>query len=584
MPDTGTEHSSGPLTLAAGTGAPQLTGTEYRLLVEHSPVLIWRSGRDRKCDYFNRVWLDFTGRTLEQELGDGWAEAVHPDDFARCLDVYFSHFDRREPFEMEYRLRRHDGVYRWLFDRGVPYADDHGEFLGYIGSCVDVTERREAEQRSRDWAVEHAAHAALRASEARERFLAHVSQAMSAHLDYGNSLDALVDLMVPAIADVCFFDAVEPDGSLRRRAWKHADPARNAWLAGQVASGVPDGKNHPAAHVLRAGSPEFVEEVDEAWIRRTATSPAHERFLRELGPQSLMRVPVRDGEHPIGVLTLAMTSAGRAYSEADRNLGTTIAGRLTATLRNARLYSQLQQALRMRDEVTSIVSHDLRNPVHTVRMAASILLELWESLDAAARRQNLTVIHRSATNMSRLLDDLLDVMKAEGSGLAIEATPTDVASILGPTVEEFRLRAAELGIELSAEVAEPLPRVLADGTRVAQVLSNLCGNALKFTPRNGRVRLRAEREGDALAILVEDSGVGIAATDIPYVFDRFWQAKRAGRASAGLGLAIAKSIVEAHGGHITVESTEGLGTRFRFTLPVVEAPTAVALSREQRPA
>lgn len=574
---------SHPLVLAGDTGAPQLAGTEYRLLVEHSPVLIWRSGRDKKCDYFNRVWLDFTGRTLQQELGDGWAEGVHPDDFGRCLDVYFSHFDRREPFEMEYRLRRHDGEYRWLFDRGVPFTDDHGEFLGYIGSCVDVTERREAEQRGRDLAAEQAAHAALRASEARERFLAHVSQVMSAHLDYGNSLDALVDLMVPAIADVCFFDAVEPDGSLRRRAWKHADPARNAWLAQQVARGVPDGKNHPAAHVLRAAAPEFVEQVDEAWIGRTATSPAHERFLRELGPQSLMRVPVLDGDQPIGVLTLAMTSTARQYTEADRNLGTTIAGRLTATLRNARLYSQLQQAMRMRDEVTSIVSHDLRNPVHTVRMAASILLDLEESLDAEDRRRNLSVIHRSATSMSGLLDDLLDVMKAEGSGLAIEVTPTDVAAILGATVEEFRLRAAELGIELSAEVAEPLPRVLADGGRVAQVLSNLCGNALKFTPRNGRVRLRAEREGNIVAIMVEDTGVGIAAKDIPYVFDRFWQAKRAARASAGLGLAIAKSIVEAHGGHITVESTEGRGTRFRVTLPVVEAPTAVALPGEQRP-
>lgn len=108
--------------------------------------MIWRSGVDASCDYFNGTWLSFTGRTLEQELGNGWAEGVHPDDFERCLAHYLQHFNRREPFEMEYRLRRHDGVYRWIFDRGVPFADDTGAFAGFIGSCVDVDERRKTEE------------------------------------------------------------------------------------------------------------------------------------------------------------------------------------------------------------------------------------------------------------------------------------------------------------------------------------------------------------------------------------------------------------------------------------------------------
>ena len=133
--------------VAAETAPPnaQLTATEYRLLVEHSPVMVWRSDRDKKCDYFNRVWLAFTGRTMAQESGDGWAEGVHPEDLERCFKIYTSSFDQRVPFEMEYRMRRHDGVYRWIFDRGVPYADDDGDFRGYIGSCVDVTDRKEAD-------------------------------------------------------------------------------------------------------------------------------------------------------------------------------------------------------------------------------------------------------------------------------------------------------------------------------------------------------------------------------------------------------------------------------------------------------
>lgn len=123
-----------------------LTSAEYRLLIEHSPVMIWRSGLDAACDYFNDTWLSFTGRSLEQELDSGWTEGVHPDDLGHCVAHYLEYFRRHEPFEMEYRLRRHDGVYRWIFDRGVPFTDDTGTFAGFIGSCVDVDERRKAQE------------------------------------------------------------------------------------------------------------------------------------------------------------------------------------------------------------------------------------------------------------------------------------------------------------------------------------------------------------------------------------------------------------------------------------------------------
>ena len=129
--------------------------SEYRLLVENAPVMVWRAGLDAKCDYFNETWLAYTGRTLEQEMGDRWAEGVHPDDLQRCVAYYLDHFQRRVPFEMEYRLRRHDGAFRWIFDRGVPFTDDAGRFAGFIGSCVDVDERRRAQdaqqQHARDF-------------------------------------------------------------------------------------------------------------------------------------------------------------------------------------------------------------------------------------------------------------------------------------------------------------------------------------------------------------------------------------------------------------------------------------------------
>lgn len=118
---------------------------DFKKLVNSGMALIWTSGTDKLCNYFNSVWLEFTGRTLEEERGNGWTEGVHPDDFQRCLDTYLGAFDRQEKFSMEYRLRRHDGTYRWIVDEGCPRYDSQGEFLGYIGHCLDIDERRRTE-------------------------------------------------------------------------------------------------------------------------------------------------------------------------------------------------------------------------------------------------------------------------------------------------------------------------------------------------------------------------------------------------------------------------------------------------------
>jgi PAS domain S-box-containing protein len=121
----------------------------FRAMADTAPVMIWMSDPARLCTFFNKPWLDFTGRTLEQEMGNGWSEGVHPDDLGRCLDVYVTSFDARKDFTMEYRLRRRDGEYRWILNTGVPRVGDDGAFLGYIGSCIDITDRRQVEEKFR---------------------------------------------------------------------------------------------------------------------------------------------------------------------------------------------------------------------------------------------------------------------------------------------------------------------------------------------------------------------------------------------------------------------------------------------------
>lgn len=118
-----------------------LDGNQYKIIVESAPNMLWRSGKDALCDYFNTTWLNFTGRTLEQEIGDGWTSGVHPDDLDRCMRIYLEAFKNQKLFEMIYRLRRHDGEYRWINDRGVPFFDNDGGFAGYIGSCIDINEQ-----------------------------------------------------------------------------------------------------------------------------------------------------------------------------------------------------------------------------------------------------------------------------------------------------------------------------------------------------------------------------------------------------------------------------------------------------------
>jgi signal transduction histidine kinase len=239
-----------------------------------------------------------------------------------------------------------------------------------------------------------------------------------------------------------------------------------------------------------------------------------------------------------------------------------------------------EQATRTRDEVLAMVSHDLRNPLNLVLTANEFLLETATGLQPQERDQ-LQMIRRATAQMNRLIQDLLEVSGMEAGNISMEARPEAVEPLVREVCGMLEHAASAGSIGLVCEVAPDLPRVCADRDRIHQVLGNLIGNALKFTPEGGRIHVRADRDGDCVRVSVTDDGEGIGEEDLPHVFDRFWQARRAREGGAGLGLAIAQRIIDAHGGEIRVESEVGRGSTFVFTLPAHDGPEGEASPDER---
>jgi signal transduction histidine kinase len=233
----------------------------------------------------------------------------------------------------------------------------------------------------------------------------------------------------------------------------------------------------------------------------------------------------------------------------------------------------VQQALRGREDVLAVVSHDLRTPLATIVTAIAMLREA--ELPQERYDRFLEIIHRSSQTMIRLIEDLLEIAKLEsGQTLSINPIPEDAQSLVEEICvrNEDRARRREIALRCTADT---LPSILADRERVLQVLGNLVGNSLKFVSAGGSITVSASALEDTVQFAVRDTGPGIPADHLPHLFDRYWQGEGKRRGGAGLGLAISKGIVEAHGGRIWVESTVGVGTAVSFTLPTVHQPGRV---------
>jgi signal transduction histidine kinase len=261
----------------------------------------------------------------------------------------------------------------------------------------------------------------------------------------------------------------------------------------------------------------------------------------------------------------------------DLALAEEIGRRAALAIDNAQLYDRAQHAIQARQDLLAIVSHDLGNPLGNILMSAEFLQKAIPAGPSFDRvRNRAAAIERSGERMKRLIMDLLDLASIEAGQLALELEIREVAPMIHEVIEAHMASAAKKAIKLESELpGEPL-EINCDRERVAQVLGNLVNNAIKFTSEGGTITLRVERRQNEVLFSVEDSGVGMRPEDLPHVFDRFWQAKKAGRRGTGLGLSIAEGLVARHGGRIWVESTLGKGTTFFFTIPIVGSDLADA--------
>ncbi len=442
----------------------------------------------------------------------------------------------------------------------LSYAEWTVDRSGYVTTIVrDVSERFEVQAEA----------------EAAQRRLAFLFRATSELLEQPLSTEALLAtvarLPLPQLGDFCIVDLVEGEEHLRRVA---AAPGRDHETAAldHSPSFAPTGDSL-VARVMRTGQP-FVFSPADAGASGGALDLASAHAWARAGWRACLVVPLVARNRTVGAITLV--SFARGYGKDDLALAQELGHRVALAADNAHLYDEARAAVRVRDDVLAIVSHDLRNPLSTILTSTGRLLDALED-DEAPLRASLERCQRAARRMTHMISDLVDAASLETGTLSLDQKENELPRIMNDALDLLQPLADARQLHLLMEVDGADVRALCDRERIVQVLSNLVGNAIKFTPAGGTIRVVAELWGGMVRISVSDDGPGIAATEIPRIFDRYWhQAKRESRQGAGLGLYIAKGIVENHGGRIWVDSTIGRGSTFYFTLPAVNALEAHA--------
>lgn len=524
----------------------------YRSLAEALPQMIFLCTHEGKLEYCNPSGVNYIGLSLEQILQRSPLELIHPSDRSEAVAHWRNAIATETAYEIEVRLQRSDGLYRWHTLRMNPIAGVGDRPLKWLGTATDIDDRKRSQQQ--------------------ERFLATASSVLANSLDYQTTLDSLAHLTIPSIADWCAIDVVEKDGTIERLAVAHTDPDKEE-LAKELHRRYPPKKEATMgqANVLRTGQSELYPHIPDSVLVETACDAEHLRILRELRLNSGMCVPLKARGRTLGTITFVLEAGSRYYDHTDLMLAEKLAHRAAIALDNASLYREAQDANRLKDEFLATLSHELRTPLNCILGWSQILRN--RRLSEEKMGLALETIERNARLQFQLIEDLLDVSRIITGKLRLNVTSISLLRAIKEAIESVCPAAEAKHIQLKTQLNRHAGPVSGDRDRLQQIVWNLLSNAIKFTPPEGCVTVILEQFQNSIQIRIIDTGQGIKSEFLPYVFDRFRQADSSSTRAyngLGLGLAIVRHLTELHGGTVSADSPGlGQGAMFTVELPLM---------------
>jgi PAS domain S-box-containing protein len=528
----------------------RLRQSEARLqaIVDHAPASIYVKDEQGRFLLVNRHMEHLLGRQRQELLGNTDADVLSLEVAAPLQAVDRQVLERGEPVVMEEVVPAEDGPHTYLTVKFLlPGGDGHKVSLG--GISTDITELKQADRA--------------------QALLIEVGVVLAQSLDMDTTLRSIASLAVKHLSDYCMVDLLGDDGQLHRLVVLARDPAREEIIRHAMPYPPKLGSQSPAARVFETGQP-MVVEITPEWLRSAAQSAEHLAVLEEMRPRSAVILPLQARGRTLGVINMASTVPGRMTRPAVVAVAQGVADRAAIAIDNARLYQEAREAVRVREDVVAIVSHDLRNPLNAISLSASTLIKREELDERTAKAA--TRIYAAADRAHRLIRDLLDFTQARVGGIPVSLRPVVPGELARQVVEEIQSAYPERRLELRVEVEG---KIRADPDRLAQVMANLMGNAVQHSQGGTPVQVVVRGEADGVLFEVHNEGAPIPADQLPMLFEPFQRGREtrggAGR-SLGLGLFISRQIVEAHRGRIEARSAAGEGTTFTVWLP--QCPTS----------
>lgn len=491
----------------------------------------------------NSAALEMLARSRDELIGRSFDSLVAEEDLSRLYEKSSQLYQPGAVDVSEWKLIRGDGR---IVNVEISAKMYFGEII--CGFFRDITERKRHEEQL--------------------EFLAAITNRLSESMDFHRRIQITAEMMVPRFADICVISMIEGDEVYFRAVKARDERTLPLIQPARLSESVKAENPISPKKVLRTGELLLVENVENEFYSRDGVDEDYKQYVRELSVNSFVTLPLVSRGKVVGLFNLAMQHNQRRFTDGDVAFLREVANRCAVSIENAHLFYQTQAAVHARELVLSIVSHDLKNPLSNIDLAVQILQSTSPVTEASLKRA-IERIQASLRSTERLISDLLDFGKIQSGSLSVRLEPSDVEAIVHTAIDTFQHRCAQKNLRIEHQVAHDVPFINCDQTRILQVLWNLIGNSIKFTPIGGKIQISAEPKGEFMQVTVADSGKGINAADLEKVFERFWQSKETRDVGYGLGLSIAKGIIVSHGGKMWAESSEEGGTKMHFTVPIV---------------